>query len=60
MLPLSGKKEYMLEKFIKYAHHLTGVVRYDNVDDAWVFVCSLYGILEKDIRNIDDAGIVFL
>ena len=45
----------MLEKFIKFAHLLTEVVRYDEVDDAWVFVCSLYGILEKDIRNIDDA-----
>ena len=39
---------------IKYAHLLTGVVRDDNVDDAWAFVCSLYGIREKDVRGIDD------
>ena len=41
--------------FIKYARHLIGVVRNDNVDDAWAFVCSLYGIGEKDVRGIDDA-----
>ena len=39
MLPLSGKV----------------VVRDDIVDDAWTFVCSLYGIGEKDVRSIDDA-----
>ena len=41
--------------FIKYAHLLTGVVRDDNNDDAWAFVCSLYRIGEKDIRGIDGA-----
>ena len=44
----------MLENVHKYAHH-TGVVSDDNIDDAWVFVCSLYGIGEKDVRGIDDA-----
>ena len=44
MLPLSGKgKNTCWKMFIKYAHLLTGVVRDDNVDEAWVFVCSLYG-----------------
>ena len=33
----------------------TGVVRNDNVDDAWAFVCSLYGIGGNDVRGIDDA-----
>ena len=28
---------------------------YFNVDDAWAFVCSLYGIGEKDVIGIDDA-----
>ena len=41
--------------FIKYAHLLTGVVRCDNVDEALAFVCSLYGIGEKDVKGIDDA-----
>ena len=41
--------------FIKDAHLLTGVERDDNVDDAWVFVCSLYGMGEKDVRGIDGA-----
>ena len=41
--------------FIKYAHLLTGEVRDDNVDDAQAFVCSLYGIGEKDVRYIDDT-----
>ena len=40
---------------IKYAHLLTGVVRDNNVDDAWAFVCSLYGIRERDVGGIDDA-----
>ena len=40
--------------FIKYAHLLTGVVRDDNVDDYCAFVCSVYGIGEKDGRGIDD------
>ena len=48
MLPLSGNgKNTCWKMFIKYAHLLTGVVRDDNVDDAWAFVCSLYGIGEK-------------
>ena len=33
----------------------TGVVRGDNVDDAWAFVCSLFGIGGNDARGIDDA-----
>ena len=41
--------------FMKYAHLLTGVVRDDNVDGALAFVCSFYGIGEKDVRGIDDA-----
>ena len=41
--------------FIKYAHLLTGVVRDDNVDDTWAFVCSLCGNGENDVRGIDDA-----
>ena len=40
---------------IKYAHLLTGVVRDDNADDAWAFVCSLYWIGGKDVRGIIDA-----
>ena len=27
----------------------------DNVDDAWAFVCTLYGIVEKDSTGIDDT-----
>ena len=55
MLPLSGKgKKTCWKMFMKYAHLLTGVVRDDNVDDATVFVCSLYGIGEKDVRGIDN------
>ena len=39
MLPLSGKcKNTSWKMFIKYAHLHTGVVRDDNVDDAWVLV----------------------
>ena len=63
MLPLSGKgKNTCWKMFIKYAHLLTGVVRNNNFDDAWAFVydawafvCSLFGIGEKDVRGIDDA-----
>ena len=56
MLPLSGKDKNTCRKmFIKYVHLLTGVVRDDNVDDDWSFVCSLYGIGEKDVRGIDYA-----
>ena len=56
MLPLSGKgKNTCWKIFIKYAHLLTGEVRDANVDGAWAFVCSLYGIGEKDVRGIDDA-----
>ena len=45
LLPLSGNgKKTCWKMFIKYAHLLTGVVRDDNVDDAWAFVCSLYRI----------------
>ena len=31
------------------------IVRDDNVNDAWPFVCSLYGIGKKSVRGIDDA-----
>ena len=56
MLPLSGKgNSTCWIMFIKYAHLLTGVERDDNVNDAWAFVCSLYGLGEKDVRGIDDA-----
>ena len=56
MLPLYGKgKNTCWKMFIKYTHLLTGVVRDDNVDDAWAFVCSLCGIRENDVRGIDDA-----
>ena len=41
--------------FIKYAHLLTRVVRDDNVDDAWAFVCSLYRIEEKNESGIGEA-----
>ena len=45
LLPFSGNgKKTCWKMFIKYAHLLTGVVRDDNVDDAWAFVYSLYGI----------------
>ena len=48
MLPLSGTGKNTCRKmFITYAHLLTGGVRDDNFDDAWKFVCSLYGIGEK-------------
>ena len=40
---------------LKYVHLLNGVVRDDTVDYAWVFVCALYGIGKKDVRDIDDA-----
>ena len=56
MLPLSGKgKNTCWKMFIKYVNLLTGVVRDDNVDDDWAFVCSVYGIGEKDVRGKDDA-----
>ena len=42
--------------FIKYAHLLTGIVRDGSIDDAWAFVCSLYGIDENGVRGIDDAS----
>ena len=45
MLPVPGKGKNTCGKMlIKYAHLLTGVVRDDNVDDVWAFVCLLYGI----------------
>ena len=56
MLPLSGKgKKTCWKMFLKYARLLTGVVRDDNIDDAWVFVYSLYVIGEKDVRGIDNV-----
>ena len=56
MQSLSGKgKNTCWKMFIKYRHLLTGEVRYDNVDDAWAFVCSLYGIGKNDVIGIDDA-----
>ena len=33
----------------------TGVVTKDNVDDAWAFVSSLFGIGGNDVRGIDDV-----
>ena len=41
--------------FIKYPYLLTWVGRNGNVNDAEKFVCFLYGIVEKDVRGIDDA-----
>ena len=32
---------------------LLDLVRDDNIDDDWAFVCSVYGIGEKDVRVID-------
>ena len=56
MLPLSGKgRNTCCNMFIKYANLLTGIVRNDNFDDAWAFLCSLYGIGEKGVRSICDA-----
>ena len=56
MLPVSGKGNNTSWKmFIKYAHLLTGVVRDDNVDNRWAFVCSLYGFGGKNVRGIDGA-----
>ena len=56
MLPLSAKSNKTCWKlFIKYANLLIGLVRDDNADDAWAFVCLLYGIGENDVRGIDDA-----
>ena len=61
MLTFSGKgTNTRLKMFIKYAHLLTEEVRDDNVDDDWAFVCSLYGIGEKDVRYIDDARHIIL
>ena len=55
MQPLSSTgKNTCWKMFIKYAYLLTGVVRNDNVD-ARAFVCSLYGIGEKDVRGIEDT-----
>ena len=57
ILPLSGKgKNTCWKMFIKNAHLLTGVVRDDNVDEVWAFVCSFYVIGKKDVRGIDDAS----
>ena len=57
MLPLSDKgKNTCWKMIIKYAHLLTAVVRDDVVDDALAFVCSLYGIGEKDVRGINHAS----
>ena len=56
MLSLPGKGKNTCRKmFIKYAHRFTGEVRCYNVDDAWVFVCLLHKIGEKNVRGIDDA-----
>ena len=56
MLPLFSKGTNTgWEVFIKYANFLTVALRDDNVDNMKAFVCSLYGIGEKDVRGIDDA-----
>ena len=61
MLTISGKgKNTCWKMFIKYAHLLTGVVWDDNFDDAWAFVCSLYGIGEEDVRCIDNTRHILL
>ena len=55
MLSFSGKgKNTCWKMFIVYAHLLTVVARDDNVDGAWAFVCSLYGIGE-DSKGVDDT-----
>ena len=52
MLPLSGKgNSTCWIMFIRYAHLLSGVERDDDVNDAWAFVCSLYGLGEKDVKR---------
>ena len=53
MLLLSGNGKNTCCMFIKYSHFPTGVVMDDNVDDVCVFLCSLYGNGEKDVRGID-------
>ena len=56
MLSFSDKgKNTCWKMFVKYAHLLTGEARDDDVDDVWAFVCSLYGIGEKDVKGIDDT-----
>ena len=56
MLPLSDKSINTCWKIvIKYANLLSGEVRDDNVDDVWAFVCSLFEIGEKGVRDIDEA-----
>ena len=42
--------------FIKYPHLLTGLGKGDNVEDVAKFVCFLYGIGEKVVKDIDYAS----
>ena len=60
MLPLSGNcKNTCWKMFIKYAHLLTGVVRDDNVDDAWgLYVCCM-GLEKRMSVVLMMPGIVF-
>ena len=46
------RQEYMQENVHQVC---TSYWRGDDVDDAWVFVCSMYGIVEKDVECFDDA-----
>ena len=56
MLCFSDKgKNTFWKMFVKYANLLSGRARDDNVDDAWAFVCSLYGIRENDVKGIGDT-----
>ena len=41
--------------FIKYPYLLTRVGRDGNVNDGEKIICLLYGIIEKDVKGIDDA-----
>ena len=52
MLLLSGKGKNTCWKMVsKYAHLLTGVVRDDNVDDAWAFYVR-YMVFEKRMSEV--------
>ena len=53
-------QEYMLENVHMHTHLLTEVVRDDNIDDAWVFLCSLHRIGERMSEVLMMPGKVFL
>ena len=50
----------MLENFIKYAHLPTGVVRDDNVDDAWRLYVRYMGLGKRISEVLMMPGIAFL